>query len=375
MKIIHLIIGLNIGGAETMLTRLVSSFSESLDHQHIVVSLTDEGKLGSVMRSKGIEVYSLGLRSAFSVPIVFWRLIRLLRLVRPDILQTWMYHSDLLGGLASRFAGCRVVWNVRSTAIPQGKLSATYWLVRVCAVLSHFIPERIICCADSSKQAHIKLRYAARKMTVIPNGYDFSAFARDLNSISLSRGELGFLNGELVIGVVGRFDPLKDFFNFVTAASYVAGTRDDVRFLMVGRGNDWSNAELRGWIERAGLIGKCTLVGQQEDVARYLSAMDIFCLSSVSEGFPNVVVEAMAMGLPCVVTRAGDAAEILGDDVFVVPPKDPESLAHALLQMCDLGPVERGKLGESNAARVREIYRIEEIGKKYQEVYDEVTAE
>jgi glycosyltransferase involved in cell wall biosynthesis len=285
-----------------------------------------------------------------------------------------MYHADLLGGVAGRIAGsCSIVWNVRATAIPQGAMSITFWLVRLCAMCSYFIPDRIICCAHSAKTAHIKLLYAAHKMTVIPNGYEFSAFELDLQSKIRGRLELGFNDSDIVIGVVGRFDPLKDFHNFVTAASLVAAPRGNVRFLMVGLGNEWSNATLRGWIESAGLVKRFHLVGQQTYVAFFLSAMDIFCLSSANEAFPNVVVEAMAMGLPCVVTQAGDAADILGDDGFVVPVKDSVSLADALLRMTDLDPVDRKMLGERNAKKVRGKYGIEKIRRKYEEVYDEVS--
>ena len=319
-------------------------------------------------------MHALDIRSTTGGLIGLLKLIRLLRKQRPDIVQTWMYHADLLGGLAARLAGsCSVVWNIRSTAIPQGAMSMTFWLVRLCAIFSYFIPDRIICCANSAKTAHIKLRYAAHKITAIPNGYVFSAFELHSDSRAKARRELGFDDGDTVIGVVGRFDPLKDFHNFVSAASYMATKRGHVKFLMVGRGNEWSNAILRGWIERAGLVKSFHLVGQQTDVAYFLSAMDIFCLSSASEAFPNVVVEAMGIGLPCVVTRAGDAADILGDDGFVVPVKDSISLADALLRMCDLDPVDRKMLGERNAKKVREEYGIEKIRRKYEEVYDEVS--
>jgi glycosyltransferase involved in cell wall biosynthesis len=141
---------------------------------------------------------------------------------------------------------------------------------------------------------------------------------------------------------------------------------------MVGRGNDWSNSTLRGWIEDAGLVDKFKLVGQQSDVPYYLSAVDVFCLSSVNEAFPNVVVEAMAMGLPCIVTRAGDAADIVGDERFVVPVSDSVALTDALLRMCQLDPVNRRLLGERNAKKVREEYGIKKIRLKYVEIYDEI---
>jgi len=311
MKILHIITGLNIGGAEVMLKRLIESKPSEFPNT-VAVSLTSLGVIGESLRARCVRVHALGMTSVWHSPIVLWQLVRLIHQYQPDIVQTWMYHADFLGGLAARLAGYRaIVWGIRSTAIPQGPFSFTFWLVRLCAICSHIVPHQIICCAKSAKEAHIKLGYAAHRMTVIPNGYDFSAFDCYLNSRAESRMKLGYDVDDIVIGAVGRFDPLKDFHNFVTAASGLATKKGNVKFLMVGRNIEWSNHTLREWIESEGLVKNFQLVGEQSDVPFFLSAMDIFCLSSVDEAFPNVVVEAMAMGLPCVVTRAGDAADII----------------------------------------------------------------
>lgn len=366
----HIIVGLNVGGAELMLKRLVESLNESPSYSQIIVSLTSIGDIGAHLQARGITVHEMGMRSALSAPFAMWNLVRLIRRERPDVVQTWMYHADLIGGLAARIAGaCTIVWCIRSTTIPQGVLSITFWLVRLCAFFSYFIPDRIICCANAAKASHLKLLYSKKKIIVIPNGYSFPSLKGNTSSSREVRIELGLKDDEIVIGVVGRFDPLKDFYNFVSAAAFIVKKREDIKFLMVGRGNEWSNMTLCGWLEDAGLIDKFCLVGQQTDVSYYLSAMDIFCLSSVEEAFPNVVVEAMAIGLPCVVTRAGDAADILGDEKFVVPVKDPDSLAKALLQACQLDLVNRQLIGQSNAKRVRDKYDINKISQNYVNVY------
>jgi glycosyltransferase involved in cell wall biosynthesis len=373
MKILHIIIGLKLGGAENMLKRLVESGAGRIS-QTVVISLTSLGEVGESLRKLGVTVHTLEMNTFIHVPVTLWRLIRLIQRYRPAVIQTWMYHADLIGGLAARLAGSyAIVWGIRSTSIPQGRLSITYWLIRLCAIGSYFIPDRIICCANSAKAAHIKLNYSEKRMIVIPNGFDFSVLQFDEEKRSIARARLGINDGDVVIGVVGRFDPLKDYSNFVSAAALVAVRYENVKFLVVGRGNEWSNATLRGWIESAGLIDRFYLVSQQTDVAHFLMVMDIFCLSSVNEAFPNVVVEAMAIGLPCVVTRAGDAADILDDDSFVVPVKDSILLAEALLRMCNLSPVDRRVLGSRNAKKVRIEYAIDKIRRKYQEVYDEVS--
>lgn len=353
-----------------MLKRLIET-NLVISNENIVVSLTSLGVVGESLRSSGFTVHTLGMTSPVSFFITLWRLIKLIRQYRPAIVQTWMYHADLMGGIAARLAGsCSVVWGVRSTAIPQGRLSITYWLVRLCAICSYFLPDRIVCCAESAKAAHIKLHYLQDKMIVIPNGYDFSRLQLDVEGRIKARVQLGVDERDIVIGVVGRFDPLKDFFNFISAAALVLKEYPNVQFLMVGRDNEWSNTTLRGWVEGAGLENVFHLVGQQLDIARYLSVMDIFCLSSVDEAFPNVLAEAMAMGLPCVSTRAGDAATILDDENYVVPVRDPLALANALLKMCNLDPSDRKILGNRNSGKVRSRYGIDEIREKYAEIYE-----
>lgn len=172
-------------------------------------------------------------------------------------------------------------------------------------------------------------------MTVIPNGFDFSAFDGHLHSRAKARMELGFDDGEIVVGTVGRFDPLKDFHNFVTAASHLAAKRSSIKFLMVGRNIEWSNHTLRGWIEGKGLVKDFRLVGEQSDVPYFLSAMDIFCLSSLSEAFSNVVVEAMAMGR-CVWSRWQGMLLIFLEMMILLPVNESASLFDALLRMLTL---------------------------------------
>ncbi len=371
MKVLHVIVDLNVGGAETMLRRLIDSDVDSISNT-TVVSLTTLGAIGEVLCAQRVRVYALGMTSIFSFPVTLWRLIRIIRKYRPEIVQTWMYHADLMGGLAAIMTGCRVVWNIRSTAIPQGAMSMTYWLIRLCAIASYVIPARIICCAQTAKDAHIKLGYVINKMRVIPNGYNFTNFIPCLNSRAKDRELFGFGVSDIVICTVGRFDPLKDFHNFISAASKLSAIRNDVKYVMVGRNVDASNATLIGWIENVGLTKKFLLLGERSDIPSVLSAIDIFCLSSVNEAFPNVVVEAMAMSVPCVVTRAGDAAEILGDDEFVVPVQDSSALSDALLRLCNFSQTDRAMLGEKGAKKVRKDYGINEVRKKYEKVYAEV---
>jgi len=370
MHIVHVIAGLEIGGAELMLKRLVLSQQRHVRFQHSVISLTGLGAVGADMRSKGVDVRALGMSSVTSAPLAVWRLLQALRELRPALVHTWMYHADFFGGLAGRLLGSKVVWGIRSTGIPQGRLSLTWWLVRINALCSWFVPHRIVCCAEAAQTSHLAIGYARDKMLVIPNGYDFSQFARSDAVRETIRRQCGFASGDVVVGVVGRFDDLKDFPNFIHAARLMALQCPHARFLMVGRGLDRHNPALCSLIAGAGLGERVSLVGEQADVPAWLAAMDIFCLSSRQEAFPNVVVEAMAMALPCVVTNAGDAALIVGDCGWVVPVQDSAALGEALVKVCRLAGPERAAVALQGAQRVRARYDMDTVRRNYESVYD-----
>ena len=370
MKIFHVIIDLDIGGAELALKRLVEADGNNQYNQHFVVSLTSLGKVGQQLQSTGVHVHALGLRGPLGIPVVVWKLICLLRSERPNIVQTWMYHADLIGGLAARLAGVKnVIWNIRNTLIPQGTWSRSQLVVRLCAKLSHWVPRRIVCCAEAARSIHVVMGYAAEKMIVIPNGYDLSVFCFTPGHKQQMREQLGFSKDVIVIGTVGRFDPLKDYQNFVSAATRVGTVRPQVRFVMVGRGVDASNAQLRDWLASTGFSDRFILLGERSDVAHLMAALDIYCLASRAEGFPNVVAEAMSLQVPCVVTNVGDAALIVKDTGKVVPPDDSTALADALIGMIDLTHEQRVILGKRARRVIEGSYSIEMVAQQYKNLY------
>lgn len=371
----HVITSLNTGGAEMMLQRLITAHRAKPNYQHTVVVLKQLGEVGLQLQQLGIQVQALEMRSLLEFPRVLWQLLQRIRAARPDVVQTWMYHADLLGGLAARLAGNRhVIWGVRCTAIPQrGLLSITRMIVSLCSWLSRFVPSVIVCCAESAKIVHIEKGYDRTKMVVIPNGYDLRTFNRDPALRRRARDAFGFVEDDIVVGTVGRFDPLKDYGNFVRCAAVLASEVERVQFLMVGRDLVRENQQLRAWVAEKGLAHKFVLAGERSDIPGCLTAMDVFCLSSIAEGFPNVVCEAMAMKVPCVVTNVGDAAEIVGDTGIVVAPRDPMGLVEGLRTMLNKGAVERSRLGDLARCRVEERYSIEAISARFETIYDRLS--
>lgn len=370
MNVVHIIIGLNIGGAEMMLKRLVSVGTGSM--RHTVISLTDMGKLGKEIQAAGIEVHTLGMCSIWDSPQVLWKLTRLIKKLHPDIVQTWMYHADLIGGVAARITGNRnIVWGVRTTDIQTAGVltKIVRWL---CARISSWIPKMIICAAEASRQSHIEVGYDDKKMVVVSNGYDFSWLKASSEERNLLRDQCGFILNDVVIGTLGRFHADKDQKSFVQAAGFLALEYPQLRFLMVGRSLDWNNAHLAGWIENTGFKSRFILLGERKDVPQCLAVMDIFCLHSRTEGFPNVLAEAMAMGLTCVTTDVGDAAMLLADTGVVVPKEDSTALAQGVERLLAMDQVARHALGMRAKARVEAEFSMLRARERFEEVYRQV---
>ena len=367
IKITHIIIGLNTGGAELMLQKLILSDSKCT---HQVVSLTSLGVVGQNLIKNNIEVATLGLNKS-NFFIVFFKLISHLRKTMPDVVQTWMYHSDFLGGFAAKFSGIdRIFWNIRNTEIPQKSIfSVTGLIIKLCSILSYFIPEKIICCANSAMDRHIKLGYCRKKIIVIPNGYKIKSQSDNITCPKLARSNLSINHEDLVIGVVGRYDYLKGYDVFIDAAFHVIKKfNKNIVFLCVGRNVDLNNQGIVSHIKELNMEINFRLIGEVNNIEDYFSLMDIFCLPSRAEGFPNVVAEAMLASLPCV-TDVGDAAIIVARDGVVTPPNNSLELANGLNIFLKMHSNERKSIGARNRARIIENYDIDLILQKYSNAY------
>lgn len=370
MEILHIIVGLEIGGAELMLKRLIEASSARGEYRHKVVSLTDIGTLGGQMAAAGVPVRALGMRSAAHMPRALLALRKLISNEKPDVVQTWMYHADLLGGLAARMAGNRnVMWGVRTTDVEANGSRVTTVLMRLCSMLSTWIPKVIVCAANAARRVHARHGYDDKRMLVIANGFDLSRLRATAEERTALRAACGLRNDQLVIGLLGRYDPAKDQENFVRAAGVVANAHQNVCFLLVGRGLDASNQQLARWIADTGHADRFMLLGERSDVAVCLSAMDVFCLSSRTEGFPNVVGEAMAMGLPCVVTDVGDAAFLVADTGIVVPKEDSAALAEGLETLIAMPADERAALGRRAKERIVAEFTIDRTRERFESIY------
>lgn len=375
LKILHLITGLEVGGAQTMLLKLLGAL-DPMDFEPLVVSMVEPEPMGRRIASLGVQVETLGMRRGFPDPRGMLRLVRLLRNFGPDLLQTWMYHADLAGGLALPWVsgpGKRpaLVWNIRQSDLdPRMTRRGTRWIARLNGRLSHWVPDHIVCCSQRARAVHLALGYRTEILSVIPNGFELDRFKPDPAGGAALRSELGIPQGAPVIGVAARFDPQKDLPNFIEAAVAVGSSRPESRFILCGPGMDAANPRLRSWISQAGVGESFRLLGSRDDMPRVFSALDILVSpSAYGEGFPNVLGEAMACGVPCVVTDVGDSALIVGDTGLSVPPRAPGPLADALLRMLAESPGQSAHRAESARARIATRYALSGIAARYAALY------
>jgi glycosyltransferase involved in cell wall biosynthesis len=376
IRVTHVTTGLHAEGAEIMLLSLTSRMDPAR-FSNEVISLTDLGAVGPRLQAAGVPVRALGMRPGIPNPYHLLRLASWIRKSRPHIVQTWMYHADLMGGIAALLAGRpAVVWGIHHTDLePSRTKRLTIWTARACARLSHDIPKRIVCCSEASRRVHAGFGYPEQKMEVIYNGFDLRQFQPDAGARISLRRELGLPEGTPLIGMAARFHPQKDHQNFVEAAARLHASAPDVHFLLCGRDVDRENDELMTWInQRPGLGSVCHVLGIRKDMPRIFAALDLSTLSSVTEAFPIAIGEAMGCGTLCVVTDVGDSAAIVGDTGKVVPPNDPHALAEAWREVLAMDPAVREQRGLAARLRVEGRFGIGAIVERYQELYQRVLA-
>ena len=341
-------------------------------YESSVISLTCGGPLADRIAARGIPVTILGMSSGSGSVLGLIRLAQAMRRFKPDLVQAWMYHANLAAGLAVVFAGRPpVIWGIRQGDLdPRISKWTTRAIARFGAYCSHWLPDKIVCCAENARVLHEAMGYSQKRMIVIANGFDLDQFRPDHEARVAIRRELGLSESTPLIVMPARFDPQKDHQSLLQAAKILRAEMPKTHFILCGDGIDPHNGTLTGWIADHGLEDVIHLLGPRTDMARIMAACDVVVSSSAfGEGFPNVLGEGMAAGTPCVATDVGDARLIVGDTGRVVPPRDPQALAAALGDVLNLSDTERRRLGERARSRIAERYSLDAITAQYAALY------
>lgn len=370
IRVTHVITGLNTGGAEMMLYKLLEN-ADAKGLTQSVVSLLDGGTLRPKIEALGIEVQSLGIDRGAISPFGLFRLRSILQAQRPNVVQGWMYHANIAALLASILSdrSSRLFWNIRHALHDhQGRLDLTSQLIRGGSLISK-LTEGVIFNSKISAKQHENIGYSPQKSIIIPNGFDCEKFKPDPELRIKVRQNLGIPTDAIVYGLIARFHPIKGHADFLAAASQVATQHPNAVFLLAGRDVSMENPALTAAIHSSELLKNLRLLGERDDVPSLMSALDVLVSPSLSEAFPNVIGEAMSTGVPCVATDVGDSADIVGDTGFIVPPRSPAMLAMALCKFAALSLEERSNLGEQARQHIQDRFSLPAIVSRYESLY------
>lgn len=366
MKVLHIISGLANGGAETTLVRLIGG-SQGVCHEVLVLSLRKD--LEAEVLAAGASVHFIDLKQVWALPARLLAVWRFIRRSRPDVVQTWMYHSDVIGGVLARMAGARAIaWALHHGCPDSHDLGRTArWCARLSKTLSTSIPSRIVACSDATSRCHARYGYKREALTVIRNGYDLQRFSIQADDRVALRANWGVEPNEQLVGMVARYHPVKGHGLLLDALKALKSTHGSFKCVLIGDGCDEKNGELVQAIAKRELSENILLCGFRTDVPQVMNAIDVLVLSSYSEAFPNVLNEAMACGTPCVTTDVGDAGVIVGQHGWVVPPGSAQALTGALAEALDAQSDSVRWLARRNASRrhIEQHFSLDVMVKSY----------
>ena len=377
-SIIHVITSLNLGGAETMLCQVLEH-TDRTKFSPVVVSLRPEAALGSRVRAAGVPLHCLNMDASPAHFLPGLRKLKaIMREVQPAVVQTWMYHADLLGALAARSLKPRVpvLWNIQhGTMDPRTTKRASLWLTRMLAPLSRWLPDRITVCSRASIETHAQLGYARSKMLHIPNGADCARFIPDPTACHSIRSELGIPQNAPVIGMAGRNDPQKDYPTLFAAIREFQKSDKTTHFVACGNRVSPNDPELAALRAQCSAPERIHLLGARFDMPRVYAAFDLVTLSSAyGEGMPVTLCEALACGLPAVVTNVGDSASVIGSCGKVVSPRNPTALAAAWGELLVLPKSAFSKMEKDARKRAEQQFSLPEITRNYERLHSELIA-
>ncbi len=366
ITLIHLITGLHQGGAEAMLYKLLQH--TDLDrYTPIVVSMTDQGVYGDKIQALGIRVDTLNLTKN---P---WRLLKgiqkfkkLLKQHHVDMVQSWMYHANLFATLANhKKQATKVVWNIRHSLHDlSAEKKTTQWVIKMNAKLSSK-PEAIINNSKVSQQQHQAIGFQAKRDVYIGNGFDLEVFQPSHTMDMAFRQQYDLNQETTIIGNIARLHPMKNHIGLLEAFALVMQqAHQSIKLVMVGTGVDQENQLLIEKAQALGIDHHCLFLGALAS-SQVMPALDCYVSSSAwGEGFPNVIGEAMACGVPVVATNVGDSQTVVGHLGTVVPPDDSQALAKAIMEQlqCPKNP-------QALRQWIAQHYSIKSIAADYENLY------
>ena len=368
-RIIHLITDLSTGGAQTALLRFLSAIDRNLYNPTVVCFYNGNSIIAKEIHKLNIPVIDLGMTHKGRID-VFFRFNRLLQNERPVVLHTWLFHANLTGRLMGRLNKVPIIITSRRNINIGSK-----WR-ELLKRLTSGLDDKVVAVCEAVRQAEIVgSKIPAEKVVTIYNGIDPLPFTPvSIDASRKIRNALGIHNDELVLGTIGRLEPQKGFFDLITSSSHIKAKYNSVRLIIVGEGELRNSLELQTINQN--LSGTIKFAGLRNDIPELMSALDVFVSSSLWEGLPNVVLEAMAAGKPVVATSVGGTPEVVVDGVtgLLVPPHNPEAMARAIIRLLK-NPELGTRMGRAGKERVLKQFSIQRMVTKTQQLYKELMIE
>jgi glycosyltransferase involved in cell wall biosynthesis len=334
VKVLFLVRQLNIGGAERQLV-IVANELASRGHEVVIASFYTGGALAKQLDSSRVRLISLEKRSRWDLFSLYLKVLRVVRQERPDILHGWMHTQNVVATMARVFCPkAKLFWCVRASNLETVLDRVESFAVWMQARLSVFA-DCIIVNSVAGLEHAVSSGIARKKMVFIPNGIDTNVFYPAEAEGARVRAEWGITEGQKVVGKIARFDPIKNHALFLKAAARILAERPDVRFVCVGHGEESYSKEMQELTRSLGIQDSVQWLDARRDMRAVYNALDIFCSTSSSEGFPNVIGEAMACGRQCVVTDVGDSKLVVGGTGISVATDDVDALTAALRRALD----------------------------------------
>ena len=373
MKILHIITSMNKGGAESFLYKLSIQSNKSNNINIFIISLLECGYYEKELKKNNIQIYSLNLKNKFFVFLKIFQLINLIKFIKPDVIQTWMYHANFIGGLSAKLVGCKkIIWTIRHGKLIFFKSKFTTILINYLSIfLSNFIPNKIVYCSKSSKEIHENLGYNKNISTIIYNGFNFNEFK--INK-SLKKNILKKYNineKEIIISMVARYNKQKNHDLFFASLLKLKKKSNHIfKVLLVGSNIDKNNKKLLKQIKKFDLNENIILLGYLNNLNEVYNSSDLLILpSTFGESFPNVIAEAMMCGVKCVSNDIGDAKNIISNYGIIIKDINYQSLFTVLNNEIKtfklLSDSKKENLSQSYRNHIERNYNIIDISNKY----------
>ncbi|HWP34932.1 MAG TPA: glycosyltransferase [Thermodesulfobacteriota bacterium] len=363
------------GGAERQLIHLAAGLVRA-GFDVTVATLYDGGALRAELdRVSGIRAVTLGKRGRWDLLAPMWRLWRVVRRQRPQVIHGYLGAANLVSLALGKLAGAAVVWGIRGSGMEWEQAD---WLARLVRRLERSgapLVDLIVVNSVAGRADLLSHGFPADRVVVIRNGIDTRRFAPAPEARARVRAGWGIGATELLVGLVARLDPMKDHPTFLEAAAHVARVRPDVRFVCVGDGPAAYAGALARRAAALGVDRRLVWAGARDDMPAVYNALDVaVSASAYGEGVPNAIGEALACGVPCVVTDVGDAADLVGEAGVVVRPRDPRGLAEGCLRLLGLPEPTRRRLGEAGRRRIAREFSVEAMVQRTAEALERLVS-